>query len=100
MPRAYIEMIFSSKPGKRRWYLPISAGSNVPVRSRGMDRPIEPPSVGTVLWSSRTAAARQRHIRSFHTDPFLDQPISQGKKARSQEQTDKAEGEQATKQAE
>ncbi len=29
MPLAYIEMILSSKPGKRRWYLAISCGSNV-----------------------------------------------------------------------
>jgi hypothetical protein len=27
MPRAYIEMIFSSKSGNRRWYLAISFGS-------------------------------------------------------------------------
>ena len=31
MPRAYIEMILSSKPGKRRWYLAISCGSKSTV---------------------------------------------------------------------
>jgi hypothetical protein len=29
MPRAYIEMIFSSKPKNRRWYLAIKCGSKV-----------------------------------------------------------------------
>ena len=33
MPRAYIEMIFSSKPGNRRWYLAIKCGSKL-----GIDR--------------------------------------------------------------
>jgi hypothetical protein len=37
MPRAYIEIIFSSKSGNRRWYLAISFGSKVPARSRGTD---------------------------------------------------------------
>ena len=36
MPRAYMEMIFSSKSGNRRWYLAISCGSKVPARSRGI----------------------------------------------------------------
>ena len=35
MPRAYIDTIFSSKPGKRRWYLAISCGSKLACRSRG-----------------------------------------------------------------
>jgi hypothetical protein len=34
MPRAYIEMILSSKPGKRRWYFAISCGSKRARRSR------------------------------------------------------------------
>src|SRR3712207_3023026 len=29
MPRAYMETILSSKPGKRRWYLAMSCGSKV-----------------------------------------------------------------------
>jgi hypothetical protein len=29
MPRAYMDTILSSKPGKRRWYLAMSWGSNV-----------------------------------------------------------------------
>ena len=40
MPRAYIEMIFSSKSGNRRWYLAISFGSKVPARWRGTDNVI------------------------------------------------------------
>jgi hypothetical protein len=32
MPRAYIEMILSSNPGKRRWYLAISCGSKLAWR--------------------------------------------------------------------
>src|SRR5215218_6522121 len=35
MPRAYMETILSSKPGKRRWYLAMSCGSKVESRSRG-----------------------------------------------------------------
>src|SRR5271167_960318 len=46
---AYIEMIFSSKPGKRRWYLPISCGSKLPCRSRGMESSSAPASVKTVF---------------------------------------------------
>jgi hypothetical protein len=34
IPRAYIEMILSSKSGNRRWYLAISAGSKLPARYR------------------------------------------------------------------
>jgi hypothetical protein len=49
MPRAYIEMIFSWKPGKRRWYFAISCGSKVPRRSRGTSRSIWLDSVSTVF---------------------------------------------------
>src|SRR3954469_4638383 len=49
MPRAYIETILSSKPGKRRWYLAISCGSKVARRSRGTSRSILPVSVTPVL---------------------------------------------------
>src|SRR3954447_12748310 len=49
IPRAYIETILSSKPGKRRWYLAISCGSKVDRRSRGTSRSIRPVSVSTVF---------------------------------------------------
>jgi integrase len=49
MPRAYIEMILSSKPGKRRWYLAMSCGSNVESRSRGTCSSSLPVPVRTVL---------------------------------------------------
>ena len=49
MPRAYIETILSSKPGKRRWYLAISCGSKLAWRSRGTSSSILPVSVMTVL---------------------------------------------------
>src|SRR4051794_21283249 len=49
MPRAYIETILSSKPGKRRWYLAISCGSKLACRSRGTASSILPVSVTTVL---------------------------------------------------
>src|SRR3954468_16112251 len=49
IPRAYIETILSSKPGKRRWYLAISCGSKVDRRSRGTSRSIWPVSVSTVF---------------------------------------------------
>jgi hypothetical protein len=49
MPRAYIEIILSSKPGKRRWYLAINCGSKLPCRSRGTSMSILPVSVTTVL---------------------------------------------------
>src|SRR5512143_3784608 len=49
MPRAYIEMILSSKPGQRRWSLAISCGSNVPCRSRGTSISTFPVPVSTVL---------------------------------------------------
>src|SRR6516225_12332620 len=45
MPRAYIEMILSSKPGKRRWYLAISCGSNRAWRSRG-NLQLDPAGIG------------------------------------------------------
>jgi hypothetical protein len=35
MPRAYIDTILSSKPGKRRWYLAVSCGTKVASRPRG-----------------------------------------------------------------
>jgi len=34
VPRAYIEMILSSKPGKRHWSLAITGDRNLPCRSR------------------------------------------------------------------
>src|SRR5216684_9251793 len=40
MPRAYIEMIFSSNPGKRRWYLAISCGSKQVVVHLGVQHPL------------------------------------------------------------
>jgi len=49
MPRAYIKMILSSKPGKRRWYLAISCGSKLAWRSRGTSSAIVPVSVTTVF---------------------------------------------------
>ena len=49
MPRAYIEMILSSKPGKRRWYFAISCGSKVPRRSRGISSSTWLVSVMTVF---------------------------------------------------
>ena len=56
MPRAYIDTIFSSKPGKRRWYLAISCGSKVARRSRGISRSILPVSVSTRLAAIAVAA--------------------------------------------
>ena len=49
MPRAYIEIILSSKPGNRRWYLAINCGSKLPWRSRGTSISILPVSVTTLL---------------------------------------------------
>ena len=49
IPRAYMAMILSSKPVKRRSCLPISWGSNCPARSRGMSMRSGPSSVSTVL---------------------------------------------------
>ena len=49
MPRAYIAMILSSKPVKRRWCLPMSCGSNKPCRSRGTSMASAPVSVRTLL---------------------------------------------------
>src|SRR5215217_6089502 len=49
MPRAYIETILSSKPGKRRWYLAMSCGSKLACRSRGTSSSILPVSVSTVF---------------------------------------------------
>src|SRR3954463_12697681 len=57
MPRAYIETILSSKPGKRRWYLAISCGSKVACRSRGISNSIRPVSVVTVLPGTDPKAA-------------------------------------------
>ena len=39
-PRAYIEMILSSKSGDLRWYSAISFGWNAPARSRGTNNVI------------------------------------------------------------
>jgi len=47
VPRAYIEMILSSKPVKRRWYFAISSGSKLPCRSRGISKAMRPLSVTT-----------------------------------------------------
>lgn len=49
MPRAYIEITLSSKPGRRRAYFSTSCGSNFPCRSRGTSRSIAPESVSTRL---------------------------------------------------
>jgi len=49
MPRAYIDTIFSSKPGKRRWYLAISCGSKLACRSRGTSIASLPVSVVIVF---------------------------------------------------
>ena len=49
MPRAYIAMILSSKPVKRRSCLPMSCGSKLPWRSRGTSMRNGPSSVSTVL---------------------------------------------------
>ena len=61
MPRAYIETTFSSNPGKRRWYLAISCGSNEAARSLGTAIASLPLSVRTVLtlrvpWWARAVA--------------------------------------------
>ncbi len=45
-----MEMILASKSGKRRWYLAISFGSNVPVRSRGIESCIFDVPVSTVFF--------------------------------------------------
>jgi hypothetical protein len=68
MPRAYIAMILSSKPVKRRSCFGIRIGAKLPSRSHGISRCSGPSSVGTVLpllplrWlvasSGRTAPAR------------------------------------------
>ena len=44
MPREYIEMILSSNPVKRVWFLAIICGSKLPFRSRGVSRSISPKS--------------------------------------------------------
>ncbi|MNJ66363.1 hypothetical protein D3C77_624340 [compost metagenome] len=49
MPRAYIAMILSSNPVKRRSCLGIRIGAKLPSRSRGMSRRTGPASVSTVL---------------------------------------------------
>ena len=82
MPRAYIEMIFSSKSGNRRWYLAISFGSKVPARSRGIDsvifdvpvrtdffewplRRLAPPSTRSPSRCSSSSAFRIRSDSAF-----------------------------------
>ena len=49
MPRAYIEITLSSKPGRRRRYLAISCGSKVDRRSRGTAIGSLPLSVSSVF---------------------------------------------------
>ena len=49
MPRAYIDTILSSKPGRRRRYLAISCGSKVASRSRGTEIGSLPLSVSSVF---------------------------------------------------
>ena len=49
MPRAYIEITLSSKPGSRRAYFSTSRGSKRPARSRGTSRSSAPSSVSTRL---------------------------------------------------
>jgi len=49
IPWAYSAMIFWSNPGKRSWYLAISAGSKRPWRSRGIASSSLPLSVSTVF---------------------------------------------------
>jgi len=49
IPWAYSAMIFWSNPGKRRWYLAISAGSKRPWRSRRIASWSLPLSVSTAF---------------------------------------------------
>ncbi|EQA89854.1 hypothetical protein M218_07590 [Burkholderia pseudomallei MSHR338] len=49
MPRAYIAMILSSKPVKRRSPLAINTGSKVPSRSRAISTSSRSSSVATRL---------------------------------------------------
>ena len=49
MPRAYIAMILSSNPVKRRSCLGIKIGSKLPSRSRGNSTRTAPRSVSTVF---------------------------------------------------
>ena len=66
MPRAYIEITFSSKPGSRRAYRSTSCGSKRPLRSRGTSRSIAPASVSTRLrlWPLRWLPASCSPSRS------------------------------------
>src|ERR1700694_4921992 len=49
MPRAYSEMILSSKPSRRVSPLATICGSKLPLRSRGTSISTDPSSVSTVL---------------------------------------------------
>ena len=49
MPRAYIEMTWSSNPGSRRAYFSTNCGSKRPWRSRATSRSSAPSSVSTRL---------------------------------------------------
>ena len=50
MPRAYIEIILSSKPVQRVWRLAMILGSKVPLRSRGISSSNSPKSPFSVFW--------------------------------------------------
>ena len=50
IPRAYIEMILSSKPVQRVWPLATILGSNVALRSRGVSNSSSPKSPFRVFW--------------------------------------------------
>ncbi len=56
MPRAYMEMILSSKPGKPRWYLAISCGSKLACRPDTIvsDKGTEYTSNAILTWADET----------------------------------------------
>ena len=64
IPLAYSARIFSSKPGTRRWCLPINCGSNVPSRSRGVAMVSSPRSPCTVFRRTAVAAVRRAFRRA------------------------------------
>ncbi len=84
MPRAYMEMIFASKSGNRRWYLAIGCGSKVPARSRGIssvtfDVPVRTVFYDRPLWRlvfpSAVSASRCASSSAFRTrsdSPFFN----------------------------
>src|SRR5436305_5713264 len=82
MPRAYIEVILSSNPGKRRWYLAISCGSKLAWRSHGTASSIRPVSVRTVFLPSplRRAIAPVARLVAGQVMVYLgiENPFGQG----------------------